>query len=508
MRRTCGMLVVALVAAVAPTSRAEASPARGLDIELWTDRGADGVYQPGQTIGITARTSDDAYLLVYEIDSEGAVHALFPQRGSRGFIEGRRSYAIPPAGSDVELVVEGPVGEGYIVGIASERPFRNLPWYLRPVDAQAGEIGYQGEGDDEEEGVTQEGRIVGDPFVAMERIRRRVLEDPEDPSGFATAYVSYYVHNQVRYPRYLCYDCHRPNHWAWWDGFDPYYTTCSAIDFRVNWAWAWGPSYWNGFVPYYYYVYRPSCPPRYRGLLASRTCYSSWDGWKRWSTLWGSRLTRFRSDPPSGYVPPSKFRNGGVWGDDSPAPPGFSRRDATRGVRGGLAWVPRGSERVRDGVRPIRKDPRPQPSDDPRFRPRRPDDLTDPGSRAADPPWRVLRPNQGARPEGRDRVEPAPAQERRVPMGRNRLERVPAEERWVPRGRDRMERIPAEERRIPMGRDLGDLRPERGPSRDGESRREITRPDPPREERRHEEKRRSDSERGDGSRSRPWREGR
>ena len=75
-------------------------------------------------------------------------------------------------------------------------------------------------------------------------------------------------------------------------------------------------------------------------------------------------------------------------------------------------------------------------------------------------------------------------------------------------GRNRLERVPAEERRIPMGRDLGDLRPERGPSRDGESRREITRPDPPREERRHEEKRRSDSERGDGSRSRPWREGR
>src|SRR5436309_16020034 len=98
MRRTCGMLVVALVAAVAPTSRAEASPARGLDIELWTDRGADGVYQPVQTIGITARTSDDAYLLVYEIDYEGAVHALFPPRGRRGFIERRRIHASPPAG--------------------------------------------------------------------------------------------------------------------------------------------------------------------------------------------------------------------------------------------------------------------------------------------------------------------------------------------------------------------------------------------------------------------------
>ena len=469
MRWTHGLLAAALLGGVVASAPGVAF-ARGLDIELSTDRGDDAVYQPGQALEVRARASDDAYLLVYEIDSEGAVHALFPGHGNRGYIEGRRTYVIPPTGSDVELVVEGPVGQGYIVGIASGRPFRDLPWYLRPVDPQADEVGYRGERG-EEEGVTQQGRIVGDPFVAMERIRRRVLEDPNEADGFGTAYVSYYVHDQVRYPRYLCYDCHRPNQWAWWDGFDPYYTSCSAFDFRVNWGWTWGPNYWCGYVPYYYYVYRPDCPPRYRVLPASRTWYSSWDGYRRWRTLWGSRLTRIKSDPPSGYVPPTKYRDGGVWGDGSPAPPGFIRRNATREVRGGLTWVPRGSDRTRDAVRPNGSGS-PRPVGDPIFRPRRPNDAWSPGTRAPDRPWRVLRPDGGATPQGRDRVEQAPV----------------------------------EKKPVPMGRDMREVRPER--PRDSQPKREAKKPDPPRKEQGREEKPGSGSDHGDGSRSRPWRTGR
>ena len=44
--------------------------------------------------------------------------------------------------------------------------------------------------------MTAEGRIVGDPFVAMERIRRRVLSDPDNDEAFATAYTSYYIHER------------------------------------------------------------------------------------------------------------------------------------------------------------------------------------------------------------------------------------------------------------------------------------------------------------------------
>lgn len=317
--------------------------ARGFGVEVWTDRGNEAVYQPGDAMQLRVRATDDAYLLVYEIDAEGYVRVLFPYEGTTGLVDGRRTYHVPADDANVELVVQKSTGEGYVVAIASHEPIDNLPWYLRPYNAQADEVGYVNQPDDAE-GVTDDGRIVGDPFVAMERIRRSVLRDPKSEDEFATAYTTYYVHEQVRYPRYICYDCHRPNHWAWWDGFDPYYSRCSVVDFRVNWSWGWGPTCWNGFVPYYVYVARNDCPPRWR---FSGPWLSSWDGWNRWNQLWGGPLTRYKSPPPPGYVPPSRYAN---WrGGAASPPPGFLVTNTTKrgGVPGGLP-VGRGTP---DGIR-------------------------------------------------------------------------------------------------------------------------------------------------------------
>jgi hypothetical protein len=109
---------------------------------------------------------------------------------------------LPEPEDNEQLVVQGPVGQGYVVAIASRSAFKDLPWYLRPYDEQAEELGYQHTEADDQSGVTAEGRIVGDPFVAMERIRRAVLMSPDDADQFSEAYTSYYVHSAVRYPRY------------------------------------------------------------------------------------------------------------------------------------------------------------------------------------------------------------------------------------------------------------------------------------------------------------------
>jgi len=236
MKRIAFLAAVVLLGVL--PSRAHA---RTLDVDVWTDRGTDAVYQPGDRIVVKSRANDDAYLLVYEIDSEGYVRVLWPTRGRTGRVEARRTYQVPPDDADYDLVVEQQTGQSFLVAIASREPFGRLPWYLRPYDPQAEGVGFVGQPDDED-GVTSEGRIVGDPFVAMERIRRAVVRDYQDEGEFATAYTTYYVHDRVRYPRYLCNDCHRPGYWSWWDGFDPYYTTCSAFDFRVNYNWYWGPS--------------------------------------------------------------------------------------------------------------------------------------------------------------------------------------------------------------------------------------------------------------------------
>ena len=315
-----------------------AARARAMGVDVWTDRGKDAIYEPGEPVEIKVRASDDAYLLVYDIDSDGYVRVLYPYEGNSGYVAARHTYRVPPYQSGMQLVVQGPVGQGYIVALASREPFNALPWYLRPYNPQAEGTGYVGEENDSED-VTGDGRIMGDPFVAMERIRRRVIDNPNDDNSFATAYTGYYVHQAVRYPRYLCNECHRPSYWAWWDGWDPYYTSCSAFDFRVFWGWSWGPRYWFGTVPYFCYV--PRCYPC---SPYDRPYYSSWNGWRQWNTLWSGHLTRYKSAPPAGYTPPNRYDWSRVK-EGRPLPPGFLPREIARGDIGNRLHVPGNASR-------------------------------------------------------------------------------------------------------------------------------------------------------------------
>ena len=312
--------LLVLAAVLALPSAGLAMP-RSLGMEVWTDRGDDAVYQPGEAMQVKVRSNDDAYLLVYEIDSEGHVNVLYPWRRDAGMIEARRTYRLPPEDSKYELTVEKATGQGFIVAIASRAPLRDLPWYLRPYDPQAASVGYdESQSHEDEEGFDNDGRVVGDPYVAMERIRRRVLQHASDTEAFATSYTSYYVQHEVRYPRYVCNDCHRQNRYSFWDGFDPYYTNCSVVDFRVNWNWCWGPRIWSAYVPYYYYVVREDCPPHYQPWYNDHSRFSSWDGYQKWNNLWGGNLIRTKPPtPPQGYIPPQP--RGGY--NPAAPPPGY-----------------------------------------------------------------------------------------------------------------------------------------------------------------------------------------
>ena len=415
--RALALVATLFLVAAAPVT------ARNIDVEVWTDRGDDAVYQAGEAMRVKVRTSADAYLLVYEIDTDGDVNLLYPWKRGSGRVEARRTLRLPPDESDHQLVVEQETGQGFLVAVASEQPFRDLPWFLRPFDPQAASVGYEGapEGQDVEEGFDEDGRIVGDPYVAMERIRRRVMSDPGDTERFATAYSTYYVHEQVRYPRYLCNDCHRPNRWAWWPGFDPYYAHCSVMDFRVNWSWYWGPHIWTTYVPYYYYVVRTDCPPRYRPWIGSRNRFSSWDGWDRFGNLWGGQLRRYKPAPaPVSYSPPPP--RGMIWRQGS-TPPGFVPKDVQRqtkepgtrpqtwlkrDVGGGRAVWKEGARPLPDGRTVWKEGARPRPDGRPgapvNVRPGRdPQPTREGGQKGASDRFRDWGRQGGERPQRGDR---------------------------------------------------------------------------------------------------------
>lgn len=420
MRRNSSILARSILAAVVLLALGVApAAARRLDVEVWTDRGNDAVYQPGEAMRVKVRTTEDAYLLVYEIDSEGSLHLLYPWKRGLGRIEARNTLRLPEERSDYQLVIEDKTGQGFIVAVASDRPFRDLPWFLRPFDPQAASVGYEGAPEEaaiEDEGIDEDGRIVGDPYVAMERIRRRVVAESADMQGLASDYSTYYVHEQVRYPRYICNDCHRPNRWAWWDGFDPYYTRCSVVDFRVNWSWCWGPQLWTAYVPYYYYVVRSDCPPRYSPYADDRTRLSSWDGWNRINTLWGGNLRRYKDGPspapaPVGYTPPPP--RGIAWrGGQTPpgiVPPDVRRQGGSPGERG---WL--GRDRG-DGKPVFRDDPRGRPTQGGGGSPR--GDGSDrpgtPGTNERSRDWRDLKRGGDSPPRGGNAPAPPEPGERR-----------------------------------------------------------------------------------------------
>ena len=57
---------------------------RSLGIEVWTDRGDDAVYKPGDEMQVKVRANDDCYMLVYQIDSDGSISVLYPWRRTSG----------------------------------------------------------------------------------------------------------------------------------------------------------------------------------------------------------------------------------------------------------------------------------------------------------------------------------------------------------------------------------------------------------------------------------------
>ena len=277
-------LAAALVAAASaffflapPNAFAASQIAAGrgrLSVDVWINKEEGGIFHSGEKMQVYFRANRDSYVLLYNIDTEGYIHLIYPFRpGDPVHVQGGETYRVPSRHDPYDLVAEGPEGVEYVVALASPEPFQDLPWYLAPgLSDESRDRGTGGaESDDDLEG----GVIVGDPFVGMERLHRRLV-----PRGLedrvATADTYFYIERRVEYPRYVCADCHHRTYW-----FDPYTDVCSVIEIRIDATWArYVPLRVGSARPRYYYQVRSAAPDRYRT-------------WKeRWSSLDGSSNLR------------------------------------------------------------------------------------------------------------------------------------------------------------------------------------------------------------------------
>ncbi len=204
-----------------------------LRVNVWQDKEDGDIYRLGEQLRVYFETNRDAYAVVYRIDAEGDVTVLWPRsRFDDGFVFGQHRYTLPSS-ADRPLRVSNQEGVEYVEAVVSVYPF----------DLRALEVDFFNEDNDE----GYQYRVAGDPFLAMNEVNYAMtgLEDPAD--YVVTNYTSYYVHQAVDHPRYLCGQCHDDD-----QNYDPYHDTC-VINIHYDYGWynRWWLTY--GYYPVYYY---------------------------------------------------------------------------------------------------------------------------------------------------------------------------------------------------------------------------------------------------------------
>ena len=204
------MLLVGLPLTSSPTidSASHAARAPAGRVAVWTDR--DDPYRRGDGARVFLRAERAAHVTVLRVDTDGRLRVLFPREPwGDTRVPDARDFEVTGGRGGRSFVVDDYPGIGYLLAIASSRPFdfddiaRGDHWDYRLI---AG------------------GRIEGDPYVALADLAARIA-----PGGEYDYDVSpYYVDRRYDYPRFLCYDCHA---YAKYDEWDPYRQACAR--FRV-----------------------------------------------------------------------------------------------------------------------------------------------------------------------------------------------------------------------------------------------------------------------------------
>ncbi len=200
-----------LVGAVVGSRGAPARLAEPSRIAVRTDRGEDP-YASGQAARVLFRSAADGYVTILRVDTDGRVRVLFPREPWQdNFVRGGREYAITGSHGAVAFYVDDYPGVGYLFAVAAADPFT--------YSAIA-------RGDHWDYRVIADGRVRGDPYVALTELAQRIV--PDGYRDWDYDIVPYYVERHYDYPRFLCYDCHSYVSDPFWR---PYDFTCPR--FRI-----------------------------------------------------------------------------------------------------------------------------------------------------------------------------------------------------------------------------------------------------------------------------------
>src|SRR5438876_8978171 len=205
--------IALLSLAVVPAPSVRVPSAYRPRIELWTNRGDGAVYTRGEHVRLSFRLDRDAFVTIFRVDTDGRVRVMFPREPwEDNFARGGREFEVDGTdlASDAFIIDDYP-GVGYLFAVSSADPFT-----------------YDGieSGDHWDYRVIADGRVRGDPYVALTDLAQRIVPDGYGDWDYDIA--PYYVQQHYDYPRFLCYDCHSYVSYPYWS---PYDFTC--VRFRI-----------------------------------------------------------------------------------------------------------------------------------------------------------------------------------------------------------------------------------------------------------------------------------
>jgi len=288
-------------------------------------------YQRNESAQVFIKTDRDAYVTVVRIDTDGRVRMLFPiDPWDDNFARGSKDLELVGRNNGPAFTVDDDPGVGYVFAIASPDPFTYDHFVM---------------GDHWDYRVIADGRIKGDPYVAVTDFAAQIA-----PQGnFTYDLASYDVQQHYDYPRFVCYDCHAYTSYAYWN---PYLSWCSSFQLVIYdnpFYYPYGPygyGYGYGYGGYYgypgyigypgYYGYYYGYPYNYygSGVVVGRPLrpppryvFKDWNGT-------GPYVTRVPERPrgADGQWVSERRRTGAEFGGQGsvPAPTGVGGRNRSR----------------------------------------------------------------------------------------------------------------------------------------------------------------------------------
>lgn len=95
-----------------------------INVKIWMNKACGSPFYPGEKALIYFTADADGYITLYDIDTQGNVLVIFPNRYTPdNFVRAGQTLQLPALEADYDLIVEGPEGIEYIEAVASTNPY-------------------------------------------------------------------------------------------------------------------------------------------------------------------------------------------------------------------------------------------------------------------------------------------------------------------------------------------------------------------------------------------------